>query len=102
MTIFKKNFFRKLHSQFAIIMMLPLLITLVTGSLFQIAYLTSDNLDNYMWLLDLHRGSFGVVNLENIYPLLNAFGLLMLLITGVTMWLQSRFKHRKITNPEKD
>jgi hypothetical protein len=40
-------------------------------------------------LLELHRGKFGQINLDLVYPFLNALGLLTLLITGVLMWLQS-------------
>ena len=42
--------------------------------------------NDFLWLLDLHRGTFGQVNLEFVYPLLNALGLLTLIITGLAMW----------------
>jgi len=76
---------RKLHSIMAPIMVLPLLITLITGCLFQFAVI-SDRANDFLWLLDLHRGKFGKINLENIYPFLNAIGLLTLIITGIVMW----------------
>ena len=91
----KKNAFlhplklRKLHRWFAPIMVFPLLLTLLTGSLFQVAIVMGGG-NNFYWLLDWHRGHFGRINLEMIYPFLNAFGLLMLLVTGVLMWLQVR------------
>lgn len=87
MKLISKNRLRQLHAQFAPIMMFPLLLSLVTGSLFQIASLTGDA-NKYYWLLELHKGKFGSVDLEFIYPFLNAFGLLMLLVTGISMWLQ--------------
>ena len=80
---------RKLHSQFAPFMVLPLLITLTTGSLFQIAVITN-NASDFIWLLELHKGKFGRLNLEMIYPFLNAFGLLILAVTGISMWWQLR------------
>ena len=80
---------RKLHSQFAPFMVLPLLITLITGSLFQIAVITN-NASDFIWLLELHKGKFGRLNLEMIYPFLNAFGLLILAVTGISMWWQLR------------
>ncbi|MEM7724956.1 MAG: PepSY domain-containing protein [Cyanobacteria bacterium P01_A01_bin.45] len=89
-----KSHIRKLHSFFAPIMLLPILLTLVTGSLYQIAIITGKGGD-FMWLLDLHRGKFGRVNLEIIYPLINAFGLLMLAVTGITIWFQIPLKKTK-------
>ncbi len=80
--------FRQMHRTFAPIMLLPLLLTLLTGSLYQIADL-SDQGNTFSWLIELHKGHFGNINLEIIYPFLNALGLLLLIITGIPMWLQS-------------
>ena len=85
---------RHLHYWFAPIMFFPLLLTSITGSLFQVA-VTTGKADQFMWLLEFHRGKFGRINLEVIYPILNAFGVLMLIITGIIMWLQTRRKLRK-------
>ena len=85
---------RHLHYWFAPIMFFPLLLTSITGSLFQVA-VTTGKADQFMWLLEFHRGKFGRINLEVIYPILNAFGVLMLVITGIIMWLQTRRKLRK-------
>ena len=46
--------------------------------------------EDFGWLLNLHKGHFGSLNLEVIYPFLNALGLLTLVITGIIMWLQLR------------
>lgn len=78
---------RHLHYILAPIMFLPIFLTAITGSLFQVAVITGKSAD-YLWLLELHRGKFGVIDLELIYPLLNAFGVLFLAITGIMMWLQ--------------
>ncbi|WP_036489056.1 hypothetical protein [Myxosarcina sp. GI1] len=85
---------RHLHYWFAPIMFFPLLLTSITGSLFQVAVSTG-KAEQFIWLLDFHRGKFGRINLEVIYPLLNAFGVLMLIFTGIIMWLQTRRKIRK-------
>lgn len=85
---------RQLHYWFAPIMFFPLLLTSITGSLFQVAVTTGKE-DQFMWLLEFHRGKFGRINLEVIYPILNAFGVLMLIITGIIMWLQTRRKIRQ-------
>ena len=83
------TYLRQLHYKTAPIMIFPLLLTVLTGTLFQVAVVTG-NSDNFLWLLDLHRGKFGRINLEMIYPFLNGFGLLMLGITGVIIWLKNR------------
>jgi uncharacterized iron-regulated membrane protein len=46
--------------------------------------------DSVDWLLDVHKGHFGNIHLEAIYPFFNALGLLFLAITGISMWRQSR------------
>lgn len=79
---------RRLHKALVPFVVLPLLLTLTTGMLFQIAD-ASDRTKDFLWLLDLHRGKFGQINLELIYPFLNALGLLTLIITGSIMWYQS-------------
>lgn len=76
---------RKLHRTLVPFMVLPLLLTLTTGTAFQFA-VAADRASDFIWLLELHRGKFGAVNLEFVYPILNATGLLTLLITGVLMW----------------
>lgn len=81
----RKAQWRKLHRVTAPIMMLPLLLTLITGSLFQWAML-NDKANDFLWLLELHKCHFGSINLEQVYPFLNALGLLILVVTGITMW----------------
>ena len=95
---------RYLHYILAPIMFLPIFLTAITGSLFQIAVITGKSLPelwskpviDFIWLLELHRGKFGSVNLELIYPLINAFGVLVIAITGIIMWLQITKKARKL------
>ena len=90
-----KTRLRYFHFILAPVMFLPVLLTAITGSLFQVAVITGKSSD-FLWLLELHRGKFGVINLELIYPFINAFGVLFLAITGIIMWLQVSKKARKI------
>ena len=83
------------HYVFAPIMFLPLFLTAITGSMFQVAAIAGKS-ENFLWLLELHRGKFGRLNLELIYPLLNAFGVLFIAITGIAMWLQINRKAKKL------
>ncbi|MFP4134080.1 MAG: PepSY domain-containing protein [Halothece sp.] len=86
---FNRRRLRQLHRWFAPIMVLPLILTLLTGSLYQVAVLTGE-VQDFLWLLDLHTGKFGALDLQFIYPFLNAFGILILAVTGITMWWQLR------------
>ena len=81
--------FKKLHSFVAPIVIVPIILTLVTGSIYQVFDLMGSG-DRAEWLLDLHKGHFGPVNLEVVYPFLNALGLLFMAITGGTMWMELR------------
>lgn len=87
-TLKKRNHYlhqvRRYHRSLAAIMVLPLLITLVTGSIYQLVDLAGQG-ENFDWLLDWHKGHFGILNLEIIYPFLNALGLLGLALTGITL-----------------
>ncbi|MBV9386872.1 MAG: hypothetical protein JOZ78_10640 [Chroococcidiopsidaceae cyanobacterium CP_BM_ER_R8_30] len=85
----KRLLWRKLHRTTAPIMVLPILLTLVTGSLYQ-AFDLEGKGDKYDWLLELHKGHFGSLNLEIIYPFLNALGLLVLAITGILLWIKTQ------------
>lgn len=85
---------RQLHRVTAPIMILPVLLTLITGSIYQIGELSGKS-EAFDWLLDWHKGDFGSLNLEAIYPFLNALGLLVLAITGISMWLQTRRSSRR-------
>lgn len=85
---------RQLHKALVPFMVLPLLLTLTTGTLFQFA-VAGDRANDFLWLLELHRGKFGQVNLEFLYPILNALGLLTLIITGSIMWFQSPSRKKR-------
>lgn len=90
----RKVRFRQMHRILAPIMILPILLTLITGSLYQLVDLGGKG-DAFGWLLELHKGHFGILNLEIIYPFLNALGLLTLAITGISMWFQMRRNPRR-------
>ncbi|QDZ38591.1 PepSY domain-containing protein [Euhalothece natronophila Z-M001] len=91
---FNRQRLRQLHRWFAPIMVLPLMLTLFTGALYQVAILTGE-VQDFLWLLELHTGKFGALDLQFIYPFLNAFGVLILAVTGITMWWQLRSRNRR-------
>jgi|AGSF01.1.fsa_nt_gi hypothetical protein len=76
---------RHLHRTLAPILLLPLLLTTITGTIYQIVDLAGKE-DAFKWLLHWHKGQFGSLNLEVIYPFLNAIGWFILLFTGISMW----------------
>jgi hypothetical protein len=92
MTNRKSARFRQLHRSIAPIMVLPLLLTAITGSIYQVTEMSGNEA---RWLLALHKGNFGSLRLEAIYPFLNALGLIVLLATGISMWLQLRRNPRR-------
>jgi hypothetical protein len=92
MTVRKSSQFRQLHRAIAPIMALPLILTAITGSIYQITDLAGNE---EKWLLEIHKGNFGALKLEAIYPFLNALGLLALLATGISIWLQMRRGSRR-------
>lgn len=51
--------FRQLHRTLASIMVLPILLTLLTGSVYQIVTINGQGAD-FIWLLDWHKGHFGI------------------------------------------
>jgi uncharacterized iron-regulated membrane protein len=85
---------RHLHRTLAPIMLFPLLLTVITGTIYQMVDLAGQG-DAFDWLLDLHKGHFGILNLELIYPFLNALGVFVLLFTGVSLWLHMRRPTKK-------
>jgi hypothetical protein len=70
-------------------MLLPLLLTTITGLIYQILDLIGKE-KNFKWILDWYKGDFGVINLESVYPFLTALGLLILIFTGIPMWRTMR------------
>jgi uncharacterized iron-regulated membrane protein len=75
--------FRKYHRFLAIIMTLPLALTILTGLGYTLSedWLHLENLGEF--LIGLHTGE--IFGLEEIYPILNSLGAIGLLITGITM-----------------
>lgn len=74
---------RKYHRQIAIILCLPLFLTVLSGMGYTIfdEWLHIDSAGEF--LLKLH--TLELLHLEKIYPILNGLGLIGLLITGATM-----------------
>jgi hypothetical protein len=76
--------FRKYHRTLAIILAIPLFVTVLSGIAATLVGEWSANLGvPRSLLLSIHRGE--ILGLQGIYPILNGLGLLGLLVTGLSM-----------------
>ena len=76
---------RKLHRWLVPIAVLPLLITAATGSLYTL--LLQQDIDAF-WLLKIHTGQFGVLNLQPVYPILLGALTIVVTVSGAVMLLK--------------
>jgi hypothetical protein len=79
-----KRAFRKYHRTLAIMVCLPLALTVLTGMAATVVgeWSLSFGLSR-SFLLKLHTGE--ILHLQAIYPILNGLGLIGLLVTGLSM-----------------
>ena len=76
---------RRIHRWLVPIAAAPLLITAGTGSIYSL--LLEQNIDAY-WLLKLHTGQFGWLNLQPVYPTLLGALTIVVTMSGLTMVLR--------------
>ena len=76
---------RRTHRWLVPIVSAPLLITAGTGSLYSL--LLQQNIDAF-WLLKLHTGQFGWLNLQPMYPILLGGLTIVVAVSGLTMLLR--------------
>ena len=76
---------RKVHRWLVPIAVVPLLITASTGSLYSL--LLEQGIDAF-WLLKIHTGNFGVLNLQPVYPMLLGGLTVIVTISGAAMLLK--------------
>ena len=77
---------RKVHRWLVPIAALPLLVTAGTGSLYRL--LLEQGIDAF-WLLKIHTGNFGVLNLQPVYPMLLGGLTVIVTVSGAAMLLKS-------------
>lgn len=81
---------RKLHRTLVPIILLPFIITAITGIAYRLGRSWFGlSKDQTHFLMAIHQGNFFGDTLEPIYVLLNGLGLLFMLITGIVMFWQS-------------
>ena len=77
---------RRLHRWLVPIAAAPLLLTAGTGSLYSL--LLENNIDAF-WLLKIHTGNFGVVNLQPMYPLILGMLTVVITVSGLMLLIRT-------------
>ncbi|MDB4651231.1 hypothetical protein OAE26_01465 [Synechococcus sp. AH-551-E05] len=76
---------RRIHRWVVPLAALPLLLTASTGSLYSL--LLEQGIDAF-WLLKIHTGQLGLINLQPIYPMLLGALTIVVTVSGVVMLLK--------------
>jgi uncharacterized iron-regulated membrane protein len=78
---------RSLHRSLVPFAALPLIITAISGVIFSILDKRGIQAD---WLLEIHTGHYGPINLQPYYAYLLGLCVLILVGTGLMLWLRQR------------
>lgn len=78
---------RKIHRKVAAISAIPLLITIISGTIY--SFLQPLGIDVF-WLIKLHIGNYGIINFQPFYSILLGITSIISIISGVKL-LQKKF-----------
>ena len=82
---------RKLHRSITLISVIPLFITVLSGSLYSLfQYFGLD----YFWLMKIHTGNFFLMNLQPIFSPVLGFLTIFAILSGLFLFPRSRIKHQ--------
>ncbi len=73
---------RKVHRKVAIISAIPLLITILSGTIY--SFLLPLRVDAF-WLIKWHTGNFGIINLQPFYSIFLGIASTISLISGIRL-----------------
>ena len=73
---------RKIHRKVAAISAIPLLITIISGTIY--SFLQPLGIDAF-WLIKWHTGNFGIINLQPFYSIFLGITSLVSVISGVKL-----------------
>ena len=73
---------RKFHRKITALSAIPLLITILSGSIYSI--LQPLGVDAF-WLIKWHTGNFGIINLQPFYSIFLGIGSIISLISGISL-----------------
>ena len=77
---------RKIHRKIAAISAIPLLITIVSGTIY--SFIQPLGIDAF-WLIKWHTGNFGVINLQPFYSIFLGITSIASVISGVRLLQQN-------------
>ena len=82
---------RKLHRSITLIAVIPLFITVLSGSLYSLfQYFGLD----YFWLMKIHTGNFFLINLQPIFSPVLGFLTIFAILSGLFLFPRSKIKHQ--------
>ena len=73
---------RKIHRKVAAMSAIPLLITIISGTLY--SFLQPLGIDAF-WLIKWHTGNFGIINLQPFYSIFLGIASIIAIISGVKL-----------------
>ena len=73
---------RKIHRKITAISAIPLLITIVSGTIY--SFLQPLGVDAF-WLIRWHTGNFGIINLQPFYSIFLGIASIISLISGIRL-----------------
>ena len=86
---------KKLHRRLTLIAVLPLLITVISGSLYSLfQYFGLD----FFWLMKIHTGNFFFINLQPLYTPVVGFLTITAIISGLLLFPRSKSKYPNSSN----
>ena len=81
---------RKLHRRFTLIGVIPLFITVISGSLYSVLqYLGLD----FFWLMKIHTGNFYFINLQPFFTPFLGFLTILAIISGLFLFPKSKIQY---------
>ena len=78
---------RKIHRKIAALSSIPLLITVVSGTIYSLLQPLGVDL---FWLIKWHTGNFGIFNLQPFYSVFIGFSSILAIFSGITL-LRKKF-----------
>ena len=73
---------RKIHRKVASLSAIPLLITLITGTIY--SFLQPLGVDAF-WLIKWHTGNFGIINLQPFYSIVLGIASIISIVSGIKL-----------------
>ena len=73
---------RKIHRKVAAISAIPLLITIISGTIY--SFIQPLGIDAF-WLIKWHTGNFGIINLQPFYSIVLGIASIISIVSGIKL-----------------